>query len=209
MSTESIICGICQEQVTDPIMMSCEAMHKFCFKCTLEYIDVKKTIQSCPCCRNGGRYIIIPQQNTQNTQNAHTNFFTISYFKNMLSIIEKIIKISCKGSCVISDNVLSFYVRNKKNIQMYNTLRSNDDYKEDTDEELISRFKWDVKSPNRNFYNYMVDVGTRTEQEVGSDFVNAVNSIATDVGTGSMIDMLSAFGLSAYPSNNANNGPRR
>jgi hypothetical protein len=157
MSQENIICGICQDNVVEPVMMSCEAMHKFCFRCILEYILVKNKIDSCPCCRNGGGNIIIP---TQSQQSQSSNFLTIGCFKQNLVLIEKIIKKPCKGSCIISDSILFFYVKNKKNIQMYNTLRANPDYVEDSDNELLERFNWNLVSKQmdyRNLFNYATE----------------------------------------------------
>ena len=46
-------CTICfTENISDPVYLTCEAMHKFCFKCVLKYVNTEREGKStCPNCR--------------------------------------------------------------------------------------------------------------------------------------------------------------
>ncbi len=133
-------CSLCNEQMIDKVSMTCTAQHSFCFKCILKNIEVNSTLKTCPNCRGGDKFIVFPNISPNNLGGSN-DFYSLVYFTKSLPIIQKILNYQ-GNSCLISENILLFYIKNKKQIDIAHKLIP--DYKID---DLILLIKWD-KQPD-------------------------------------------------------------
>jgi hypothetical protein len=106
-------CSICHEEVSDRVMMTCKAAHSFCFKCILIYVEKNMALKSCPNCRGGNKFIMIPTDNEETeTETSIFDFYSLRSFKESLSILQKIKKLDSDNSCLVPESVLLLYIRN-------------------------------------------------------------------------------------------------
>lgn len=51
---DSLTCAICHGTVDDPVQLTCQGQHMFCFSCMCNYFRARRlTLISCPSCRHG------------------------------------------------------------------------------------------------------------------------------------------------------------
>ncbi len=135
-------CPICHSEIKDKVYMTCSSRHAFCFECILKGVEASNELKNCPMCRGGGfdRYILV--DNNENICDNTNNFYSISNFKRSLPIVQKILELDPgQNSCLISEKLLLFYVKNKSQIEYTNIL--NNKYSID---EIIPVIKWNMKN---------------------------------------------------------------
>jgi len=131
-------CSICYNQIVDKVYMTCSSQHPFCFKCILQNIETNSELKNCPNCRGGDKFIMI--NNTSNSGNSTSEgFYSLDYFKKSLPIIQKILGNSITiNTCLISEIILIFYIKNKNQIDVAHKLMSLGE----TLESIINIIKW-------------------------------------------------------------------
>lgn len=150
-------CAICHCQIVDKVFMTCSAKHPFCFGCILKTIEVNNTLKNCPSCRGGDKYILVEKYNEQNG----SDFYTLAHFKKCIPIIQIISKEDITpNSCLISENALLIYIKNKIQLDIIHKIMPNSDYDLNN---IIPIFKWTIKSPQQSFDD--------------SEFMSSINSI--------------------------------
>ena len=83
-------CSICQNEVFDKVMMTCKSAHAFCFKCILQYVEKNMALKSCPNCRGGNKYILIPTDNEEPVLQQEYEFYSLNSFQESLPILQKV-----------------------------------------------------------------------------------------------------------------------
>lgn len=157
--TRKMQCSICQENVVEPVRLTCRASHSFCFGCILDYIENNKELKNCPSCRGGGKYILLPdkdssEENSQGSTSNEVTFKSLKNFHNSLPILQKIKNIE-SNSCLISDDILYLYISNKDQIELINEIIKNRKEngiavsESDTDK-LIKLIRWKTSSGSLN-----------------------------------------------------------
>jgi hypothetical protein len=144
-------CSICYNKINDShVEMTCMSRHSFCFKCIIENVETHSELKPCPLCRGGSKYILLNLG--QATKGSTGSFYSTDYFLESLPIINKLIKCKFTNSCLVSEEALVFYVKNKKQINMFNKLvrdRKEENAEEDTIDELIDCIKWERKDESK------------------------------------------------------------
>jgi hypothetical protein len=132
-------CSICFNQIVDKVSMTCSGQHPFCFKCLLQNVEANSELKSCPNCRGGDKFIML----TYNSNASGINgFYSLDYFKKSLPIIQKILGDSVTvNTCLISEIILIFYVKNKKQLDAAHKLMSQGE----SIDSVVSILKWDEK----------------------------------------------------------------
>ncbi len=174
-------CAICQARTDDPVSMTCNFRHKFCFKCVLEYIEKNKELKSCPYCRGGEKSILLsepmspsgaaggPTGQTGQDRPAGPSFYSTEYLVKSLQILNKL----CAGtsnSCIVSEKLLLLYIKNKKQLSVYHVLKNTGIY---TDEELASLINFEKTGPKP------VPIVTSIDVNNGLDMLNMFLNIAS------------------------------
>jgi hypothetical protein len=143
-------CAICQSDTDDPVSMTCNSQHQFCFKCILKAIETTKKMPPCPSCRGGDRYIILPTKNisTEISENPEEYFYTTKYFKTALPTLQQIFYGSghSGNSCLIAEQLLLIYALNKKQLRILDILVSAGEKVND----VIHFIKWSFYKENGN-----------------------------------------------------------
>lgn len=158
-------CPICANDLTDQVHMTCGAKHAFCFKCILKDIETNFELRKCPTCRGGDKFLIIDFNNVS----VSDNFESLCYLKKSIPIIQSVLG---NNSCLISEKMLLFYIKNKKQIDIVHKLIENNYNLND----IVKLIKW---SPSTN--KAIDDIISSTVLNIESD----------SLGAG--IEMLSAF----------------
>jgi hypothetical protein len=131
-------CPLCNEEMIDKVLMTCNSQHSFCFKCLLKGVEVNSELKSCPTCRGGIKYVMLSNETNSTDVNDINSLF---YFRKSLPILQKVLGEDVViNTCLISEDLLVCYVRNKKQIGIIHKLLP--EYKID---ELVPLIKWDKK----------------------------------------------------------------
>ncbi len=137
-------CSVCFNQIVDKIFMTCSSQHSFCFKCILQNIEANSELKSCPNCRGGDKFIMLT--NDLNTTGAN-GFYSLEYFKKSLPIMQKILGDSITiNTCLVSENILVCYVKNKKQLDIAHKLVSLGE----SIDAIVAILKWDEKKQPGN-----------------------------------------------------------
>ena len=132
-------CSICFNPIVDKVSMTCSSQHPFCFKCLLQNVEANAELKSCPNCRGGDKFIMLTNDTTLHSNDS---FYSLQYFKKSLPIIQKILgDIVTANTCLISETILVFYVKNKKQIDAVHKLMS---VGESLDT-VVSVIRWDER----------------------------------------------------------------
>ena len=127
-------CTICQDRVKDEIKMTCEASHSFCFKCILQDVETHGLLKPCPNCRNGLKFILMLNKLKNDVvNNVSDPFYSTKYFEECLPILNKIVKDNGQKSCLISEEILLLYIKNKKQLKIAKQFNI---------EEVFDTIKW-------------------------------------------------------------------
>jgi len=133
-------CAICFNQIVDKVSMTCGGQHPFCFKCLLQNVEANSELKSCPTCRGGDKFIMIPNDSTTSGANG---FYSLEYFKKSLPIMQKILGNSVtENTCLISETMILFYVKNKRQLDAAHKLMSQGE----SIDAVASILKWESRS---------------------------------------------------------------
>jgi len=157
-------CSICKEDLIDEVFMTCGSKHSFCFSCLLKYVESSRKLSNCPYCRGGDKFIIIPDIKS----NESNEFYSLYNFKKNINIMQKVLSVNITNTCLVSENLLLFYIKNKKQLIMFNFLILNEFLEND----IYPFIKWKTT-------NYMEDIdigigifGGITEEFMGDHIGN-------------------------------------
>lgn len=131
-------CSICLNKIVDKVLMTCSSQHAFCFKCIIEYIDTESELKNCPNCRGGGQYIMLGNEMSQIGPIVTNDFYSLNYFKKCIPVLQKILQ-DPTNSCLISENMLITYVKNKKQFEIAHKLLSSGE----SIDTIVTVIKWD------------------------------------------------------------------
>jgi len=140
-------CSICYNQIIDKVYMTCNSQHPFCFRCLLESVEVSSELKYCPNCRGGDKFILL----SNNSTSTGVGFYSLDYFKKSLPILQKMLGI-ITNTCLVSEAILVFYVKNKKQLDIAHELIALD-YSID---DVSSLIKW---NDQRNLANIINGLG--------------------------------------------------
>lgn len=129
-------CSVCYNPIIDKVLMTCTSQHQFCFKCLLKNVEANLELKSCPNCRGGDKFIML----TNETESEDTGFYSLKYFKKSLPILKKILGDSVINSCLISEIILVYYVKNKKQLDIAHKLIIDNNM-----DDIIPFIKWNKK----------------------------------------------------------------
>ena len=128
-------CGICANLVVDPVQMTCEGGHLFCFNCMFEYYRVRATSEiNCPNCRHGNGSFFLTCGKIVKLLLMYNDVVPItdkiigleyfeppavqsSDYKRLLPVLSRrfpIIMEDAKGSAVITNVQMGLFARNYK-----------------------------------------------------------------------------------------------
>jgi hypothetical protein len=127
-------CSICQSDIKDKIKMSCGSQHEYCFECILKNIEVTGELRTCPLCNGGDKFIIF---DVNQQYHSTDNYYSIYLFTKSLPVIKKILKDKSQNTCIVSEKILQFYIKNKIQLEFVQTL--NKDYELD---EIVKYIKF-------------------------------------------------------------------
>lgn len=117
-------CPICQENITDPVTLTCEAMHEYCFKCILNNIKATGSIKSCPYCRGGSdNSIIINKKKNDDVVANNDQFKTVDNFLRYKDIIYKLNTKNNNNGCVIHTDILLTYINNEQQLKLWSLAK--------------------------------------------------------------------------------------
>lgn len=154
-------CTLCNLEMVDKVYTTCSAKHAFCFSCILKNIEITNEIKPCPLCRGGEKYIMI--ENVPNTiQRDSDNFYSLDYFRKSIPILQKILSDNnvSPNSCLLSEQLLVTYVKNRKQLEIAHKLLVQDNYKIP---DIIPLIKWYEK---RGFDEIGAEIFTNIANEI-------------------------------------------
>lgn len=179
-------CTICHNEIYHRTMMTCKATHSFCFKCILEYVEKNTELKSCPNCRGGNKFIIIPIESNEESNvevttsdiSVTTNnkkispkfdFYSLDTFKGSLPILQKIKKLDSDNSCLVSESTLLLYINNKEPLCLASRILKSKEFNYEI-EDLVKIFKWKTKGPG----NGSIGFSLGTQPEPNSSTINQI-----------------------------------
>ena len=129
-------CGICANLVVDPVQMTCEGEHLFCFNCMFEYFEARATSEiNCPNCRHGnGSFFFVNKivkllviynevvpiaDKILGLEYFEQPLVQSSDYRRLLPILTRrfpIIMGAAKGSCVVTNIQMGLFARNYKTL---------------------------------------------------------------------------------------------
>jgi hypothetical protein len=127
-------CPICQASFKDPVKMTCKASHEFCFSCIIQWVSTKGSLESCPLCRGGDKFIIMGDNPTR----KEYSYNSLNHFLLSKKILQKVLFIkNNENTCLIPERLLLTYVKNKDQIELALGSRMSSD-------KLIKLINWDI-----------------------------------------------------------------
>ena len=130
-TTPDRYCSICQNQISESVIMSCAGMHSYCFDCIVRWIESKGEL-SCPECRKYCTSLIIPQLG--NVKDSQKEGYKLKDFLEATKVLPnpKAHSRDCtcfddemENTCVYPSWVIESYLMNQDQLDCYQVLIGN------------------------------------------------------------------------------------
>lgn len=117
-------CGICMETLCDPVQMTCEGQHLFCFDCMFHYFKVRPLDEiNCPNCRHGNGSVILVnkmvqallEKNDIRLSGSRVGLVTSQVYNRLKPYLARRFPVKMMhsaGSCVILSEQFALFARN-------------------------------------------------------------------------------------------------